>query len=107
MPFLEPEHVAERALAPGVTAHLIHGERMTMSLVAFAPHSQVPLHSHPHEQMGRVLAGDLEMTIDGETRVIKEGDGYLIPGGVAHRARSREAPCTVLDIFSPVREDYR
>jgi quercetin dioxygenase-like cupin family protein len=34
------------------------------------------------------------------------GDVVVIPGGVTHSARSL-TPCRILDVFSPVREDYR
>ena len=63
-------------------------------------------HSHPHEQLGHVLEGELELTIAGEPHVLARGDAFQIPGGVEHAARS-ERGCLVMDVFQPVREDYR
>ena len=68
--------------------------------------AEVPLHSHPHEQGGILLEGRMELTIGDETRVCEAGSLFLIPPNVPHRARSVGGPALVLDVFSPVREDY-
>ena len=54
-----------------------------------------------------MLEGELEMNIAGESRILKPGDGYVIPGGVEHYARSGDVPAKVLDIFAPVREEFK
>jgi quercetin dioxygenase-like cupin family protein len=61
----------------------------------------------PNEQAGTVVSGALELTIDGETRWLAPGDTYLIPGGVEHGAQTGDNPARVLDVFSPVREEYK
>jgi quercetin dioxygenase-like cupin family protein len=66
----------------------------------------VPEHQHPHEQVGYVIYGRLEMTIGGETRVCHPGDTYQIPGGVVHSARAL-VDTLLIDVFSPPREEYR
>jgi quercetin dioxygenase-like cupin family protein len=66
----------------------------------------VPLHSHDNEQVGYVLRGEIEMTIDGVVRVCGPGDSYAIPGGVEHMGRA-VSDCVVIDCFTPPREDYR
>lgn len=101
-----PQDFKERELAPGVRTCLAWGERLMLSVVRMEANSFVPLHSHPHEQMGVVLEGEVEMNIGGETRVVKKGDGYLIPGRVEHSGRTYNTPALVLDVFSPPREDY-
>ena len=47
------------------------------------------------------------MTIDGTDHVLAVDDAYAIPGGVPHGATAGTEGCTVLDVFHPVREDYR
>jgi quercetin dioxygenase-like cupin family protein len=47
------------------------------------------------------------MTIAGETRLIKAGEAYVIPGHVEHGAKAGEKSAKVFDVFSPVREDYK
>jgi quercetin dioxygenase-like cupin family protein len=49
----------------------------------------------------------LEFTIGDETRVVKAGELFVIPGGVEHSVKVGEQPARALDIFSPVREEYK
>jgi quercetin dioxygenase-like cupin family protein len=105
--FCDVENRATKQLAPGVTARTFWQNQMLLSLVDFEPNTLVPLHTHPHEQSGVVLEGEVEMTIDGESRIIRPGDMYIIPGGIEHSAKSFGAPARVLDTFSPVREEYK
>jgi quercetin dioxygenase-like cupin family protein len=65
----------------------------------------LPLHSHPHEQTGYLVAGHLELTIGDATHLAEPGDSWCIPGGTPHHARAL-ADCVAIEVFSPVREDY-
>jgi quercetin dioxygenase-like cupin family protein len=91
---------------PGVKIHTTAGEKIMLSVVEFEPQAVVEMHSHPHEQMGLLLEGELTFTIAGETRVVKAGQMWSIPGGVEHRVVAGSAPAKALDVFHPVREDY-
>ena len=82
------------------------GERMLISEVALDKNGVVPFHSHPHEQIGYVAKGAIEFTIGEEKVVIRAGDGYVIPGGVPHGCLALE-DSLALDIFAPVREEYK
>ncbi len=68
--------------------------------------ASIPAHKHPHEQMGMILEGVMIFTIEKETVALKKGDAFLVPGNVEHSARF-EVKTTVLDVFSPPREDYK
>ena len=98
---------ATKELAPGVRTRTFWGDEMLLSIVEFDPNSDVPNHTHPHEQGGMMLEGELEMDIAGQTKVLLPGDVYIIPGNVEHWARSGDSPVRVLDIFSPVREEFK
>jgi quercetin dioxygenase-like cupin family protein len=80
---------------------------MLLSFADLEANAVVPMHSHPHEQAGTVIDGEIEITIAGETRRVKAGDTFIIPGGVEHGVVTGNAPAKVLDVFSPVREDYQ
>lgn len=67
---------------------------------------EMPRHQHPHEQLGIMLEGAMELTLGGETRVIRAGDAYTIPPNLPHNVRTLDEGCEVLDIFTPPREDY-
>jgi quercetin dioxygenase-like cupin family protein len=92
---------------PGVHIFTAAGEQMMLSLVEFAPGAVVLPHSHPHEQMGVLLEGELTFTIGGQTQTLKPGEMWRIPGGVEHSAVAGNAPVKALDVFHPIREDYR
>jgi quercetin dioxygenase-like cupin family protein len=93
-------------LAPGVSMRPLFGEGTMLNLLEFEAGAEVQSHSHPHEQLGHVLEGELELSIGGEVHILSPGDAYRIPGGTEHGARS-ERGCLVMDVFHPVREDYR
>ena len=91
---------------PGVEIQTIAGKSLMLSDVHLEPDSVVLEHSHPHEQMGILLAGRLEFTIGGVTRLLEPGDMWRIPGGVVHSVRAMDGPARAIDIFCPIREDY-
>jgi quercetin dioxygenase-like cupin family protein len=105
--FWNPEGIPPRTLAPGVTAKIASGERMMFSLVTLAPGALVPTHSHPHEQMGMMVSGTLELTVEGETRALSGNGMYFVPGGVPHSAKGGPGGAVALEAFSPPREEYR
>jgi quercetin dioxygenase-like cupin family protein len=94
-------------LAPGVRAKPLFGDGAMLNLLEFDPGATVPAHDHPHEQLGLVLAGELVLQIQGVDHELGPGDAYQIPGGVEHAAWTTDVGCRVLDVFQPVREDYR
>lgn len=82
------------------------GERTLLSEVTFVKDGVVPMHSHPHEQIGYVARGAIEFTIGNRIAVLRAGDAYVIPGSVPHGCRALEDSLAI-DIFSPVREEYK
>ena len=95
-------------LAPGVRMSPLFGEGAMLNLLEFEPGAQVPEHEHPHEQLGMILDGELVLLIDGVEHRLRSGHAYQIPGGTAHAAWTEDGTrCRVLDVFQPVREDYR
>ena len=63
------------------------------------------LHSHPHTQITYVVSGEFEFTIDQEKKVVRAGDTMLKKDGVIHGCVCLEEG-VLLDIFSPMREDF-
>ena len=106
MYFIEEDNMSKKSIAPGVSIAVAGGDRAQMSFVTLTPGSQVPMHDHPHEQMGVVLEGEFVMVIGGESRTIKTGDKYVIPGGIEHGVPEVKIKSVALDIFTPPREDY-
>ena len=107
MYFPDQDHRAFKDLLAGVHARTFWGEQMLLAVVDLDAQAIVPSHAHPHEQGGVVLLGELEFTIAGETRLLHPGDLYLIPGGTEHSVKVGPHAARVLDIFSPLREEYK
>ena len=94
-------------LAAGVSGRPLFGEGAMINLIEFEAGSTVPLHSHEHEQLGIVLRGMQALVVDGEHHQLGPMQGYVLPGGVEHSAYCGPEGALVLDVFRPVREDYR
>ena len=95
-----------KKLAEGVEMRVIPGEKMTMVFFHMEPGTGIPEHSHPHEQMGTVLKGSIELVIDGEKKIVTRGDAYHVPANRIHSGRCLESAAEVIEVFSPPREDY-
>ena len=105
--FIDPKALKGKTIAPGTEIQIAYGDKIMLSFVEVKPGGVVPMHSHPHEQAGICLEGAMEFTIGGETRIVRKGDGWMIPGGVMHSVKALEEGARALDIFSPPREDYK
>lgn len=79
---------------------------MTFAYWEIAKNADLPEHSHHHEQVVNMLEGKFELTVDGEPHLLTPGDVVIIPGGVTHSGRAI-SDCRILDVFHPVRDDYR
>jgi quercetin dioxygenase-like cupin family protein len=89
-----------------VRARRVQGDRITLAVVELAPNAVVPEHVHHNEQMGMCLRGSGTFTIDGETREIRPGTTWRILGNLPHDLVVGPEGAEVIDIFTPVREDW-
>ena len=105
--FPTPEECGRHTIFRGVHIRTSACEKMMLSHVHLEPHSVVEEHSHPHEQVGMLLKGKAIFYIGGEEKTLGPGDFYRIPGNVKHRVVVLDEPAEALDIFCPVREEYR
>ena len=96
----------KKQLVEGVQlSTLAHGEKTLMGQFNIAQGSAIPPHSHPHEQTGFIVSGKLRLTVEDEVFEAQAGDSWCLPGGVEHAAEALE-DAVVIEVFSPVREDY-
>ena len=93
-------------MLPGLIRRtLATSQTMMICEFTFEPGVTIPLHSHPHEQVGYVIKGRVEMTIADHTETLTAGDSYCAPSNVHHSALTLE-PTIIVDTFNPPREDY-
>ena len=84
---------------------LVCGDKTLMTEFRLDKGSVLPMHSHPFEQTGYLVAGRLRLTIGDDVFDVRPGNAWTIPGGVEHGADILEDSIAV-EVFSPVREDY-
>lgn len=99
------EKLNKKELAEGVKIRVVSGDNMTIVIFNLDPDAAVPKHSHPHEQIGTLLKGSLELTVDTTTQIVKPGDIYHIPSNMVHSGIALEAT-EIYEVFSPPRVDY-
>lgn len=106
MPFENLADIDSKEMVPGFHGKFIHTDNLTFSHWDIEAGAILPEHTHPHEQITMVIEGKLELSLDGETRVLTPGQVAVILGDVPHTGQALTS-CRVVDIFYPSRDDYR
>lgn len=82
------------------------GGRFYMGVAVYAPGAdrpEEPLHSHPGEQHGVLIKGELEMTLGDEVVTLRQGDSYSFDARIRHHGRNRtEDEAVLIWAVSPV-----
>ena len=105
--FVDAENRDPMTLVPGARTRTFWGANILLSLVEIDANSEVPTHTRTNEQAGMLVEGELEMGVAGEVKLLKPGDMYIIPGAVEHYTKCGDVAAVALDIFSPVREEFK
>ena len=90
----------------GIERQMIWGDRVMVCRLTFQPHVSTAVHTHPHEQITIVERGQVRFSIAGSDRVASAGDILHFPSEIAHGATTLDQEVVLIDIFSPVREDF-
>jgi quercetin dioxygenase-like cupin family protein len=105
MPLIKINEIPSKPLIEGFEAQFVHTASATFSHVRAKAGSLLPTHSHPHEQVSYVLDGEFELTVDGVAHKLVPGQLFVIPSNIPHSGMAI-TDSFILDIFTPVREDY-
>jgi quercetin dioxygenase-like cupin family protein len=106
MSFIKISDLKEVEIVPGFKGRFLHSANATVAYWQIEKGGVIPVHTHVHEMIVNVMEGTLELTIDKETRTLTSGMAAIIPSNVPHTAKAI-TDCFVLDVFHPVREDYK
>jgi quercetin dioxygenase-like cupin family protein len=106
MPFINIADYQPIEPVTGCRMRTPFGEHLMLSYLEMEEGAEIPRHHHPHEQGGILISGQMQLTIGDETRLVEPGGMYLIPPNVPHRAVAVGGKAVLLDVFSPIREDY-
>ncbi len=92
---------------PGDTRrkYLVYEPQMLLMRNAFESGFEGKLHNHPHVQASYIVSGRFEITINGRTETMGQGDAFLISSGLDHAAKCIEAG-EIIEVFTPIREEF-
>ena len=104
--FIENDDIPWQTVDKGVKRKIMSYDKNLMVVkVAFEAGGIGSVHEHYHSQITHIESGRFEVEINGEKKVLKAGDAYYIPPHVLHGAVCIEAG-VLIDVFSPMREDF-
>jgi quercetin dioxygenase-like cupin family protein len=92
--------------AHGIKRQMVVGRNVMICRFTFDPYLVTPEHTHPHEQMTLVMKGRVKFFISGEERIVTAGDVLHFPPHNRHGATMLDEEVVLIDIFSPIREDF-
>lgn len=90
----------------GIERQMVAGEKVMVCRLRFAPKTVTPAHEHPHEQMTIIEKGKVLFTLGEEQKVFGPGDVLHFPSNFWHGATMLDNEVILIDIFSPIREDF-
>lgn len=95
-------------LGDGIRRKIVgHTPELMSVLVQFDKGAVGTPHAHDaHDQIAYVVSGSFECEIGGVKRVLRAGDAFIAPRLTRHGVVALEPASTLLDQFSPRRDDY-
>jgi quercetin dioxygenase-like cupin family protein len=100
------ESVPVECIGEGIERQMIVGDQLMVCRLRFAPNVDTPAHDHPHEQITIVEQGRVRFTVGSGERIAQAGDILHFPSGCWHGATMLDEEVVLIDIFTPVREDF-
>jgi quercetin dioxygenase-like cupin family protein len=98
--------IEARTPADGIERRMFVGDRLMACRLHFEPHVVTPIHRHPHEQMSLVESGRVRFYIEDGELIAGPGDVLHFPSNVLHGATMLDEEVVIVDIFTPIREDF-
>ncbi|TGE03706.1 cupin domain-containing protein [Hymenobacter fodinae] len=95
-----------RAVNALTTRSMVSGQAGTIGRLVYRKGAVIPRHQHPNEQYSLILQGSVRVSIDGQTYLVKAGEGLVIPPNVPHRFEALEDGTVDVDFFTPRRQDW-
>jgi quercetin dioxygenase-like cupin family protein len=95
-------------LGDGIRRKIVgHTPELMSVLVQFDKGAVGTAHAHDaHDQIAYCLSGSFEAEVAGVKRVVRAGQAFIAPRHHQHGVVALEQDSTLLDQFSPRRDDY-
>lgn len=104
--FIEDSQIQWEETGPGIRRKIMtYDNRLMLVKVAFEKGAVGTLHHHMHTQATHIASGIFEVEVSGEKKELREGDAFYIPPDAIHGVVCIEAG-VLIDVFSPLREDF-
>jgi quercetin dioxygenase-like cupin family protein len=104
--FITDNDLTWETVAPGMRRKIMsYDDHLMLVKVEFEAGGIGVLHQHFHSQTSYVERGEFEVTIGDETTVLRTGDVFYVQPNMMHGAKAL-TDGVLLDIFSPIREDF-
>jgi quercetin dioxygenase-like cupin family protein len=98
---------SKEKLSEEISRRMIWGKNLMAVRFEIAPNSSIPIHEHESEQLTMVQNGRITLHFAEQADVtLGPNDMTLIPSNVPHSASSGPEGCDVIDLFSPIRQDF-
>jgi len=105
MPILNISKLNSKEILPGFSARMALMKNMHFTHWTVAKGATLPSHHHEQEQISILIKGRFEFMLSGDRQIIEPGMVVMIPSDAVHAGLALE-DCVIIDIFSPLREDY-
>jgi quercetin dioxygenase-like cupin family protein len=106
MPFVEISSLPVTERLPGWHGRYFNSENMTFAHYDFVRGAAIHEHSHPQEEVYAVVAGELEVTIDGVSQVVRPGVVAIVPSGAAHSIKALTDGSAII-VDYPLRPEFK
>lgn len=93
-------------ISDGIERQMIVGQNLMICRLKFDPFVVTPAHSHPHEQVTLVMQGKVNFILGDDEKIMSAGDVLHFPSNHWHGATMLDEEVVLIDIFSPIREDF-
>ena len=98
MGFLDLKTLKLDEFRPGIWSKVESGTNLTMAIMEIAPDKEGAAHSHPFDQCGVVVEGEIEISIGNEKKLLKPMETYFIPAGIKHNWKTLASFAKILDV---------
>jgi len=98
--------VSSKEVIPGFHGIFVHTDNITTAYWDIVAGATLPEHNHVNEQIVNLVEGEFEMQLEGEEHKLYSGAVVVIPSNARHSGKAI-THCKIIDVFYPVREDYK
>ncbi len=99
--------ISKEKLSEEISRRMIWGKNLMAVRFELSPNSFIPIHEHESEQLTMVQNGRITLHFTEQADItLGPNDMTLIPSNVPHSASSGPEGCDVIDLFSPIRQDF-